>query len=227
MENILSEKTLNLIRNFGYLLGCYFIFFLALGLVNNLFPEFSMDRYQQSDLNRMLQENPVQLILLAVVFAPIIEEGMFRTLIKPSPRELIFFLCSWLLLLELAFFPDYVHWGLKYLFLFLLFIISFLFLKEIIPYKWQMLLCIFLREYYKFVWGLTAIVFGLVHIFNYVDAFEINLVLFLLIVPRIIAGYFFGKIKIENRSIFWPVAMHAMNNSAVLLIVLPKFLFPI
>lgn len=227
MENILSEKIKNLIRNFGWMLACYFIFFVALGLVNTLFPEFNMDRYQQSDLNRMLEENPLQLILLAVVFAPLIEEGMFRTIIRPSPNEFIFFLCSWLLLLELAFFPDYVHWGLKFLFLLLVFIITFLFLKEVIPYRWKILLCIFLRHYYKFVWGLTALVFGLVHIFNYVDAFEINLTLFLLIVPRIIAGYFFGKIKIENRSLIWPVAMHAMNNSAVLLIVLPRLLLPI
>lgn len=226
MEKILSEKTINLIRNFGWMLACYFIFFFALGLINTFFPEFDMDRYQQTDLNRLLEENPLQLILLALIFAPVIEEGMFRTIIKPSPNELILFVCSWLLLMELIFFPDYVHWALKFLFLLLLFIITFLFLKEIIPYRWQMLLCTFLRRYYKFVWGLTALLFGLVHIFNYVDVFEINLPLFLLIFPRIIAGYFFGKIKIENRSLFWPVAMHAMNNSAVLLIVIPKFLFP-
>lgn len=227
MENILSEKIKNLIRNFGWMLACYFIFFLALGLVNTFFPEFDMERYQQSDLNRLMKENPLQLVLLAVVFAPIIEEGMFRTIIRPTPNELIFFLCSWLLLMELILFPEYVHWGLKFLFLLLLFIITFLFLKEIIPYRLQILVCIYLRHHYKFVWGLTALIFGLVHIFNYVDAFEINLVLFLLIVPRIIAGYFFGKIKIENRNLIWPVAMHAMNNSAVLLIVIPKFLFTI
>ncbi len=227
MENILSEKIKNLIRNFGWMLACYFIFFLALGLVNTFFPEFDMERYQQSDLNRLMKENPLQLVLLAVVFAPIIEEGMFRTIIRPTPNELIFFLCSWLLLMELILFPEYVHWGLKFLFLLLLFIITFLFLKEIIPYRLQILVCKYLRHHYKFVWGLTALIFGLVHIFNYVDAFEINLVLFLLIVPRIIAGYFFGKIKIENRNLIWPVAMHAMNNSAVLLIVIPKFLFTI
>lgn len=226
MEKIFSARVKNLIRNFGFMLACYFIFFFVLGLFNTLFPEFNMDRYQQSDLNRMLEENPFQMILLAVVFAPVIEEGMFRTIIRPSPNELIFFLCSWLLLLELVFFPEYVHWGLKFLFLLLLFIISFLFFREIIPYRWQIRLCAFLKNNYKIVWGLTAVVFGLVHIYNYVDVFEINLALFLLIVPRIIAGFFFGKIKIENRSLLWPIAMHAMNNSAVLLIVIAKFLFP-
>ena len=74
------------------------------------------------------------------------------------------------------------------------------------------------------VWILTAFIFGMVHISNYVDGFQIDLLLFLMIIPRIIAGFFFGKIKIENKSMAWPIAMHAMNNATVLILLFPKLL---
>ncbi|UJH91251.1 hypothetical protein LZ575_00075 [Antarcticibacterium sp. 1MA-6-2] len=64
----------------------------------------------------------------------------------------------------------------------------------------------------------------MVHIFNYVDAFEINVVLVLLIIPRIIAGFFFGKVKIENEGLIWAILMHVMNNGVVTIFLLPRLL---
>ncbi|QED39036.1 CPBP family intramembrane metalloprotease [Antarcticibacterium arcticum] len=206
------------------MLGFYFLFFISLGMLKMIFPQFEIDQYQQSDINRLLEEDPWRLVLLAVVFAPIIEEGMFRTLIKPSQNELIFFLCSWLLVIGIAIIPENINWLIKFGFLFLSFILSFIFLKEFIPENWQRRLCTFLNKHYRILWLLTAVIFGMVHIYNYVEGFDLNFVLFLLIVPRIIAGYFFGKIKIENHGLFWPIAMHAMNNGIVFLILLPKIL---
>lgn len=219
------DKLKNLFRNFGWMLASYFIFFLLLGVIKTLFPEFDITQYEQSDLNKLLQENPWKFIFLAVVFAPIVEEGMFRTLVKPSPKEIIFFLTIWILVIITAFIPFDVFWLLKYLFLILLGVISFVFLKQIIPDQFQQKLRNFLGRYYIITWLLTSLIFGLVHIFNYVDGFEIDLVLFLLVVPRVIAGFFFGKIKIENNGLFWPILMHAMNNGTVVLFLLPKLLF--
>ncbi|WP_240793875.1 CPBP family glutamic-type intramembrane protease [Antarcticibacterium arcticum] len=224
MERTSTAKIKNLIGNFGSMLGFYFLFFISLGMLKMIFPQFEIDQYQQSDINRLLEEDPWRLVLLAVVFAPIIEEGMFRTLIKPSQNELIFFLCSWLLVIGIAIIPENINWLIKFGFLFLSFILSFIFLKEFIPENWQRRLCTFLNKHYRILWLLTAVIFGMVHIYNYVEGFDLNFVLFLLIVPRIIAGYFFGKIKIENHGLFWPIAMHAMNNGIVFLILLPKIL---
>lgn len=219
-----KAKIKNLIGNFGTMLGFYFLFFIFLGILKMIFPEFELDQYEQSDINKLLEDDPWRLVLLAVVFAPIIEEGMFRTLIKPSQNELIFFLCSWLLVIGIALIPENTNWLIKFGFLLLSFILSFIFLKEFIPEKWQVRLCDFLNKNYRTIWFLTALTFGMVHIYNYVEGFELNFVLFLLIVPRIIAGYFFGKIKIENHGLFWPIVMHAMNNGIVFLILLPRIL---
>lgn len=206
------------------MLGSYFVFFAILGILQVIFPNFDFLKYQQSDLNALMSEDPWKFTLLAVVIAPILEEGMFRTLIKPSPNEFIFFICSWILVASAIFIPLDVHWALKFGFLFLFITLVYFFLKEIIPRTFQYKACSFLNRNYIFIWMITAVVFGLVHISNYVDGFQLDLLLFLMIVPRIIAGFYFGKVKIENRSMVWPIAMHALNNATVLIFLVPKMI---
>lgn len=206
------------------MLGSYFVFFAILAILQIVFPNLDFLKYQQADMNALMSENPWKFILLAVVIAPILEEGMFRTLIKPSPNEFIFFLCSWILVIAAIFIPVDVHWALKFGFLLLFITLVYFFLKELIPRSFQYKACSFLNRNYISIWMSTAVVFGLVHISNYVDGFRLDFLLFLMIVPRIIAGFYFGKVKIENRSMVWPIAMHAMNNATVLIFLIPKML---
>jgi len=152
------------------------------------------------------------------------EEGMFRSLLKPSEFSLKFFICCLLFMVGIVLIPEQAHWSLKYGILAGSLGLAFYALGELISAPSYRKICYWLHRYYKIVWIGGAIVFGFVHIFNYVDSFQIDLVLFLMIFPRIIAGYFFGKIKLENRSLIWPVLMHSMNNSLVLLFVLPMSL---
>ena len=189
-----------------------------------LFPDFDMLQYEQTDLNSLMEDKPWKFAILAVIIAPILEEGMFRTLIRPTPTDFIYFLCCWVLMGVLIFIPIDVNWVIKYLFLILFMAITFLFLREAIPLQFQYKACTLLSRYYVGVWIVTALIFGLVHITNYVDTFQIDLVLFLMIIPRIIAGFYFGKIKVENKTMIWPIAMHAMNNATVLILLLPRIL---
>ncbi|HSI70048.1 MAG TPA: CPBP family glutamic-type intramembrane protease [Gillisia sp.] len=221
---MLKHKIINLLRNYGWMLACYFLFFIAIGLLQVLFPHYNFTEYQQNDINRMLLENPLQFFLLAVIIAPVLEEGMFRTLIKPSTNELIFFFSCWLVVLITSFIPVDVYWAVKFGFLLVFLIFSFVVLRELIPLPWQWKLCSWLKKYHLLIWAITSVLFGMIHIYNYVEGFELNFVLFLLIFPRIIAGVFFGKVKIENRSLLWPIALHAINNGAVLLLLLPQAL---
>jgi len=202
----------------------YFLFFTLLGVIKMLFPDFDMLQYEQTDLNSLMEDKPWKFAILAVIIAPILEEGMFRTLIRPTPTDFIYFLCCWVLMGVLIFIPIDVNWVIKYLFLILFMAITFLFLREAIPLQFQYKACTLLSRYYVGVWIVTALIFGLVHITNYVDTFQIDLVLFLMIIPRIIAGFYFGKIKVENKTMIWPIAMHAMNNATVLILLLPRIL---
>ncbi len=222
LKNKLTIKIQNLLSNYVWMIGCYFVFFVALGILKVVFPEFEFERYQQNDLMLLLEENPRKFVLMAIIFAPLVEEAMFRTLIKPSQNELIFFLCSWIFVGVISFIPADIFWAIKYGFLILFMILTFLFLKEFIPQKWQVKLCSFLGRHYRFIWILTSVIFGMVHIFNYVEGFQLDFLLVLLIIPRIIAGFFFGKIKIENEGMIWPIVMHAMNNSIILFFLIPE-----
>tara|TARA_R100000935_G_scaffold54253_1_gene82883 strand:+ start:2240 stop:2860 length:621 start_codon:yes stop_codon:yes gene_type:complete len=206
------------------MIGSYFVFFATLAILQIVFPSLDILKYQQTDLEALMSQNPWKFILLAVVIAPILEEGMFRTLIKPSPNEFIFFICSWILVIAATFIPLDVHWAIKFGFLLLFISLIYYFLKELIPVALQYKACSFLNRNYIFIWMITAIIFGLVHISNYVDGFQLDFLLFLMIVPRIIAGFYFGKIKIENRSMVWPIAMHALNNATVVMFILPKLI---
>jgi len=223
-SHITLFKIKNLFRNYGWMLASYFVFFTLLGILQVVFPNLDILKYQQSDLNALMSEDPWKFVFLAVIIAPVLEEGMFRTLIKPTPNEFIFFLCSWILVGVTMIVPVDVHWAIKFGFLLLFITLIYFFLKEFIPISFQHSACSFLNRNYLIIWMITAIIFGLVHISNYVDGFQLDFLLFLMIVPRIIAGFYFGKVKIENKSMVWPIAMHAMNNATVLVFLIPKML---
>jgi len=206
------------------MLGSYFIFFVVIGILHAIFPSFDINQYQQTDLNELIKETPFKFMILAVILAPIMEEGMFRSIVKPSKNELIFFICTWIIVIAAPYIPEDIYWALKFGFLILLAILLFVFLREFIPNSWLVNISYFLNKYYIYVWFLTSVIFGMVHIYNYVEGFKLDFILFIMIFPRIIAGFFFGKIKIENKGLGWSMAMHAMNNTTVLFFLFPKLL---
>lgn len=213
-----------MLRNYAYMMGSYFLFFLILGILSSSFPSLDLTKYRQTDLFRMLDESPLKFAFMAVIVAPILEEGVFRSLIKPSKTEILIFICSIIGLSATYFMPTEGHWILKLGLIILSLIIIFLLLNSAINVEFLKKLQNWLNRNYKWLWLITSLLFGLVHIGNYVDSFQINIILILLIIPRIIAGFFFGKIKIENKSLIWPIIMHAMNNGIIVFFLLPKFL---
>lgn len=206
------------------MMGSYFIFFMILGILNTSFPSLDLTKYKQTDLFKMLDESPIKFAFMAVIVAPILEEGVFRSLIRPSRKEILIFICSIIGLSATYFMPQEGHWILKFSLVILSLSILFLILNSAINSEFLKRIQSWLNSYYKVIWLLTSLLFGLVHIGNYVDKFEINLILILLIIPRIIAGFFFGKIKIENKNLIWPILMHAMNNGIIVFFLLPKIL---
>ncbi|MCC4230657.1 CPBP family glutamic-type intramembrane protease [Zunongwangia profunda] len=199
-------------------MACYFLFFMGMGILNTIFPELDFDRYQQTEIYEMMTNNPLVFFILAVIIAPIIEECLFRSLIKPSQNEILVFICSWILFISLPFIPAKANFILKYSLLLLSVFIIFLFLKSIIPEKKMKKMQYYLHKYYRLIWMLSALIFGYVHVWNYVSGFEFNFILFILIFPRIIAGYFFGRLKVQNQQLYWPILLHAMNNGIVVLL---------
>ncbi len=223
-ENSNIQKTKNLFRNFALMILCYLFFFILVGYLKTYFPEIDLSKYEQSKLFENLKENPLKFIFLASIFAPVIEESMFRSLVKPSAISIKLFVCSLLYFAGLMIIPQEGNWFLKYGLLFLSLFLVYYAMGELISFAFFERMKYLLHRHYLLVWILGSILFGFVHIFNYVEVFYVDMALFILIFPRIIAGFFFGKIKLENRGLIWPILMHSMNNTMVLILILPSIL---
>lgn len=211
-----AVKTNNLIHTYFRLWALYILFFVGLSLVKKYYPALFEEQYEQSFLKELLMNNPLKLFVLAVVFAPIIEEMMFRTLIKPSHSDLILLLCSWPIFYVNRFIPIDVHWMIQLAFIAVLLFAIFYILRELIPEQKTARLRAIINKNYVPVLILSSILFGLVHINNYVEGFVINTALIALIVPRIISGVMMGYIKIKNEHLGWSMGLHALNNGVVI-----------
>lgn len=220
----LSPKTRNLFRNYWLMLGTYFLFFFLLGFLTTVIPSIDLEKYQQTELFNFMNESPLAFVIMAVVIAPILEESLFRSLVKPSLTEIYIFICAVLSFAALAFIPAEANAILKYSLVVLSAFLLLLFFLALKPARFLRKFRVFLYRNYVIFWIITAILFGLVHVWNYIEGWQFDIILLILIFPRIIAGYFFGKIKIENQSLIWPIYLHAMNNAVVVFFLLPRLL---
>ncbi|MBW1298640.1 CPBP family glutamic-type intramembrane protease [Aquimarina litoralis] len=192
-------------------------------ILQSIFPYLDLQKYSQDSLFDVLKENKLKAFLAMVVFAPIIEELMFRTLVKPTSKDLILFVSSWGFFIIGLFVSIDLEWYYKYIISILILAFLFFVFKRIIPTVYLHQATTFLNKHQITTLQITSIIFGFLHIFNYVDSLTLNSILFLLIVPRIIAGHMFGKIKIENNHMIWPILLHAINNGVVFAIVSSKY----
>lgn len=207
-----NEKSSFLLKSYGYLWLLYILFGLTLGILSIWFPDIINREYEQTAILDMAKNNPFQLFILACVFAPIVEEMMFRTLIKPSHSDLILFICAWPVFLGAGYLPESIHWLLRLAFSGIVLFTAHYILKQLIPKVNTAYIRSKLSKYLLPVFIATAITFGLVHIRNYVDGFTFNLALVILVIPQIIAGVMLGWVKLKTREIGWPMLLHFMNN---------------
>lgn len=171
----------------------------------------------------LLTNKPVKAFFTIVVMAPIIEEMMFRSLVRPTHLDIVLFMSVWPVIFLVNFVPLDVHWAMKFAFTTLfLFAVAYIF-AQLIPAEKTFKLRCWLKKYKYLVLIVSALIFGFVHISNYVEGFMLNLPLFLLIFPRILAGFMLGWIKIRNGALPWAMALHAMNNGFAFIVML--FLF--
>lgn len=208
----LPDKLVTLLRSFFYLVGLYLIYGFLSTVLHNLFPNLDTASYEQSFIMEMLTENPLRALVMIVIVAPVIEEIMFRSLLKPSHIELVLFIVIWPVFFLLRFVPLNVHWGLKLAFTGVFLSTVVYIAQQLIPRERTQSIRNWLSRYQSLIWIITSLIFGFVHVTNYVDHFTINLALFLLILPRILAGFMIGWVKINNEHLPWAMALHAMNN---------------
>ncbi len=207
-----SEKTTFLLKAYGNLWLLYILFGVIIGVLNIWFPEILNKEYEQTAILDMAQNNPIKLIIMACIFAPIVEEMMFRTLIEPSHSDLILFICSWPVFLGAGFLPESIHWAIRLGFSGVVLFTTYTILKQLIATEKTAYLRSQLSKYVLPILITSSLLFGLVHISNYVDSFTFNAALVLLVVPQVIAGFILGWVKKKNIDLVWPMILHFMNN---------------
>lgn len=216
----LHQKSSVLLKSYGYLWLFYISFGILIAIISNWFPDIINSKYQQTELIEMAKSNPFKLFVLACIFAPIIEEMMFRTLIKPSHSDIILCGCSWLIFIGGVYIPTSINWLLKIGFLGVLLFTMHTILKQFISEQFTLSLRKKLSQYFIPVFVISSIVFGLIHISNYVTDFSFNTQLFVLVIPQIIAGFVLGWVKQKNTEITWSMGLHFMNNLVPVIIII-------
>tara|TARA_Y100000815_G_C13341656_1_gene500204 strand:+ start:1394 stop:2065 length:672 start_codon:yes stop_codon:yes gene_type:complete len=208
-----ADKTVNLIKGYFHIMALYIIYGLAITFLQKYFNAMDTSMYDQESIAELISSNPIKAGFMILILAPVLEEIMFRTLIRPSHLELMLFFMIWPIFFIGTIVPIDAHWAITAVFIgVLLFSLAYL-LSQLIPEKRTLGLRNFLDRQYLFFWFASSIVFGFVHITNYVDNYMVNLALFVLIAPRIIAGFMMGWIKLKNGSLAWSMALHFMNNA--------------
>ncbi|MFC5044928.1 type II CAAX prenyl endopeptidase Rce1 family protein [Aquimarina hainanensis] len=215
--NSFWDQSKNLFLAYIQLIGFYFIFFILLGIIQQVFPGIDLTKYSQKDLMQLIEKEKLHAFFSLILIAPIIEESMFRTLLRPSSKELTLWGSTWIVSILWGVLPK-MSWYYSYPLLLISISLVFFILSLLISKKILRKACAFLSQKEIWILQITAVVFGLFHIVNYVDSFLLDSALFLLIVPRIIAGHVFGTLKIKNRHIIWPITLHAMNNGIIYLL---------
>ncbi len=222
LDVTLQQRFKNLFLFLVQLFGLYILFFICVAFLETVI-DLDLKKYSQDHLFKLLEENKLKAFLAMVVYAPVVEEFMFRTLIKPKTNELLLFLSSWsLFIISILLFIE-IKWYYSYLLSAGIICGGFIVYKKIIQRTFLEKIAHILEKYQIITLQITSIIFGFIHIFNYVNSFMIDSILFLLIVPRIIAGHMFGKLKIKNGHIIWAIALHAFNNGIAFLIISSRY----
>ena len=217
------KKLKNLVRSFLILFALYFAYSVLITAFRHIWPSLANNDYRQEFINGLITNSPFRAFVTIVIVAPILEEMMFRSLIRPVHLDVILFISVWPMVAIVTFIPLDVNWMIKLAFTAVLLFSTCYILMLLIPYQKTFAVRRWLKKYKIAVLIISSLVFGFIHITNYVDGFMINLPLFLLIFPRILAGIMLGWIKLKNGFLPWSMALHALNNGFALLVMMLTF----
>ena len=228
------DKTFN-IKNRFYKTIFYFLTSLSITLILSIFLNLLMSKYgikeDQNLLYNLFGQNKRWYIFLMVVITwPILEEMIFRSILRPNiyilyiwitwvwyifTKKLLpnFILSEYFYNLQ-SYYYNYIYWILG-----ILLIIWLLWLIFLV--KWY--IYYFCKKYFSLLFYLSAIIFGLVHISNFSKFVAPWYVYVLLILPQMMVGLFLWFVRV--RFGLWFAILYHMLHNGILSFVLIYSLF--
>ena len=142
-------------------------------------------------LQKIFQEmEPVLIFLFAVIMAPLLEEVMFRLILRFRSN----FLILWSIHIGVA-----LHLGQKRS------------LLKTARKVWD--------KFYGWIFYLMALAFGLMHIMNFEPSLNIYLLAPILVAPQILIGINLGYLRVRF-GLIWSILFHAFYNGVLMSIAL-------
>lgn len=193
---------------FFKLLLLFYAICVPLGLIVGIL--LKLLNYSDTELNF----NTLKILIVGILLGPIIEELLFRLLLLPKLKNVIIFIVFSISMAIIYLIKGSIH----FLIIFLLFgSIAFLFCQN---KRYLRKAQLFIINHFCFIFYTSCILFGFYHIFNYTP---FNLKLFILmpliVLPQIVAGVFFGFIRMKF-GIFYSIIFHSVTNVIPILILL-------
>lgn len=188
-----------------------------LDYLQSTFTFLDFSNFQQKQENSTYSTNIVATMLKTVFLAPILEEFVFRSLIKPNDKSIAIFFSGLAGLILYIFLGDILNPYILIAIVLTAVITTYaLVINRGQKYINDLLLNAFNKNYIVIL-IITSIIFGLLHSFNYASLTEINTAVLLLVFPRIVTGFLYGIFKIRN-GLRWSIALHIMKNLIAVLI---------
>ena len=150
-------------------------------------------------------------ILFGVIFAPITEEVIFRSLLRFKKINIILFIITLTAYVAIAAF----HFKTLNVILALFILISFIILLTTIPTS---KIESFISSKFKYFFYGTSLIFGLLHIFNFTGNLYLMLAfLIILTAPQIVGGLILGYIRM-NYGLVYSILFHITGNGFIIIL---------
>lgn len=212
-----QKKEYTFFQKIKYVLFCFiYAYCLIIGLrllfeimdvILNFFGFALIGDFQINNY-KLKEKTDLKLIFELLIFAPVVEEIIFRL---PLSLKSNHFIIALFLTLGLT-----MNYFLKSVFNLEFYFLSFygLYLLTIYTFKSK------IKNLFKINFLISTLLFGLFHILNY-KTFESNSIgfYFLNVMPMIVFGYYFAKTRLKF-NVFWSVLLHTISNIIPYLVII-------
>jgi len=205
-----SLKVLLSVLLYAYLfLSINYLFISAVDFIIKY--EFKFSFLHLIDKLQDTQSKGYKNILYILILAPIFEELMFRLPLKFNRLNLLIAILTF----YFSFYLSYNHflesfWGLQLLKTILIVVLCWFIVFHVFKISFYKSVS---TKYFGLLFYILAIIFGLLHITNFIEYVPNNLIFYspIFAFHQIISGLFLGYIRVK-KGLIWSIILHACFN---------------
>jgi len=212
-------------RIYFKLIGMCYLFLIISSIFLRIITSFDLlPEYAVPKIESFAQSGSIILFLFVVIFGPLLEEILFRLNLKITKLNISAFLTAVLMLIiQVSFFRKFQFF--IYLSTIPLFIVIY-YLIRLYDFPLEKI-DNFVKSKFRYVFHVSAIVFGMIHLTNYATIYWWMIVLIpFLTAPYIAMGYVFGYARMKY-GFANGLLMHSTINFISVLLTMPKHFFDI